>query len=104
MSYCQSKTIRGTFDEVVSRAKKAQKEQGFDVVTEIDIRDTLKNKIGVDFRPYRILGACNPGLAYEALQLEIGRDNSALQRYVQEIGPGHTEVAELIRSDPCRPR
>jgi uncharacterized protein (DUF302 family) len=58
------------FDEVVARTIDALKKEGSGVLTEIDVRETLKKKIGVDFPSYRILGACNPALAYEALKLE----------------------------------
>lgn len=96
MSYYFAKTVSATFDEAVRRATAALKEQGFGVITEIDVRDTLKTKIGVDFRPYRILGACNPALAYEALQLEdkVGT-MLPCNVIVQEISPGQAEVAAV---------
>nr|WP_166181241.1 DUF302 domain-containing protein [Altererythrobacter segetis] len=70
MDYYYSTVIRGDFADAVSRAREALKAEGFGVISEIDIQKTLKDKIGVDFRPYLILGACNPTLAHEALQLE----------------------------------
>ena len=70
MSYYFSKTIEAKFDEAVSRTREALKQEGFGVITEIDVQETLKSKIGVNFRPYLILGACNPTMAYEALQVE----------------------------------
>lgn len=96
MSYYFAKTVSATFDEAVRRTTAALKEQGFGVITEIDVRDTLKTKIGVDFRPYRILGACNPALAYEALQLEdkVGT-MLPCNVIVQEISPGQAEVAAV---------
>jgi uncharacterized protein (DUF302 family) len=96
MSYYHSKTISAPFDEAVSRTVAALKEQGFGVITEIDVKQTLKSKIGVDFRPYRILGACNPALAYEALKLEdkVGT-MLPCNVVVQEMGPGETEVAAI---------
>ena len=70
MSYYFSKTIEAKFDDAVSRTRESLKEEGFGVITEIDVQRTLKSKIGVDFRRYLILGACNPTMAYEALQVE----------------------------------
>ena len=63
-------SVAAPLDEAIARTKAALKEQGFGVLTEIDVRQTLREKIGVDFAPYVILGACNPGLAHRALQAE----------------------------------
>ena len=70
MSYYFSKTIEATFEDAVSRTREALRQEGFGVITEIDVQKTLKSKIDVDFRPYLILGACNPTMAYGALQVE----------------------------------
>ena len=70
MSYYFSTVLEGEFADVVGRVREALKAEGYGVVSEIDIQKTLSDKIGVDFRPYLILGACNPTLAYEALRLE----------------------------------
>jgi uncharacterized protein (DUF302 family) len=70
MTYYFSKTLATSFEDAVRRATGALKQEGFGIITEIDVKDTLKQKLGVDFRPYRILGACNPKLAHEALTLE----------------------------------
>ncbi len=70
MSYYFSKVVPIGFDEAVRRAGEALKKEGFGILTEIDVKDTLKKKINVDFRNYRILGACNPTLAHQALKLE----------------------------------
>jgi len=70
MAYYFSRKIDVGFDEAVSRITEAMKNQGFGILTEIDVGATLKKKLDVDFRPYRILGACNPPFAYKALQAE----------------------------------
>ena len=70
MTYNISRKTSGDFDSVVARVKEALKAEGFGVLTEIDVAGTLKAKIDKDFRPYRILGACNPAFAYEALSAE----------------------------------
>ena len=70
MSYYIAKTVSGEFDDVIARVTEALKAEGFGVLTEIDVAATLKKKIDVDFRPYRILGACNPQMAYKALSAE----------------------------------
>lgn len=64
------KTVAGSFDEVLARVPEALKAQGFGVLTRVDVKATLKEKLGVDFRRYQILGACNPRFAYEALTTE----------------------------------
>lgn len=70
MGYYFSTKLDASFDEAIERARGALKTEGFGIISEIDIQRALKEKIGVDFRRYMILGACNPNLAYEALRLE----------------------------------
>lgn len=96
MTYVFSKSINGAFDEVVARTREALAKEGFGVITEIDIQKTLKAKIGVDFRRYLILGACNPGLAYEALKLEANVGAMLpCNVVVQEADDGRTEVSAI---------
>lgn len=68
------RTLRSSFEDALVRVPEALKTEGFGVLTEIDVADTLKKKLGVDFRRYRILGACNPPLAHQALaaSLDVG--------------------------------
>ncbi len=74
MAFGIQKTLDQGFDAVLARVPEALKSEGFGVLTEIDVRETLKKKLDVDFRRYRIMGACNPGFAHRALShsLEIG--------------------------------
>jgi uncharacterized protein (DUF302 family) len=70
MNYYFTKTITGSFDNVIQKVTEALKTEGFGILTEIDIKSTLKKKLNVDFYNYKILGACNPPFAYKALQTE----------------------------------
>ena len=96
MSYYFSKTLSTTFDDAAARAVSALKEEGVGVITEIDLKETFEKKLNVDFRRYRILGACNPTLALEALKLEdkVGT-MLPCNVIVQELGPDQVEVAAI---------
>ena len=96
MSYYVARTLHIPFEAAVARVEEALKEEGFGIVSHIDIRETLKRKIDVDFRPYCILGACDPRLAFEALQLE-NKVGTMLpcNVVVQQTGPMESEVAAI---------
>lgn len=68
--YHTSKTINSTFEAAIEKISEELKKEGFGILSEIDVKETLKKKLDVDFRKYKILGACNPPFAYKALQLE----------------------------------
>ena len=70
MKYYKSKIIQTGFEEAIDKVTGLLKEEGFGILTEIDVRQTLKKKLDVDFKPYKILGACNPQFAYQAFQSE----------------------------------
>ncbi|MBE2216700.1 MAG: DUF302 domain-containing protein [Ignavibacteria bacterium] len=70
MAYHNTKTVSTNFDDTIVKVTEELKKEGFGVLTEIDVKETLKKKLDVDFRKYRILGACNPPLAYKALSEE----------------------------------
>ncbi len=70
MSYYFSKTVKSDFDQTITAVTEALKQEGFGLLTDIDVKQTFKRKLNVDFKNYRILGACNPQFAYRALQTE----------------------------------
>ena len=96
MSYYFNKTLNTSFDDAVVRVVAELKKEGFGVLTEIDVSEALKKKLDVDFKKYKILGACNPPFAYKALQLEdkIGT-MLPCNVIVQEISAGVVEVAAI---------
>lgn len=96
MSYYFNTYIQGTFDEALERVTASLKAEGFGILTEIDVKATLKTKLDVDFHNYKILGACNPPFAYKALQAEdkIGT-MLPCNVIVQEKEKGKVEVAAV---------
>ena len=70
MDYHISKKVTLGFDQALVKVTEELKKEGFGVLTEIDVQSTMKKKMGIDFRPYRILGACNPKFAHSALAME----------------------------------
>ncbi|RIX27474.1 DUF302 domain-containing protein [Sphingomonas edaphi] len=96
MTYYISTQLDLGFDDAIAATEAALKDEGFGVVTRIDMAQTLQSKMGVDFRDYVILGACNPKLAYEALQLEdkVGT-MLPCNVVIQALGNGRTEVAAI---------
>lgn len=96
MSYYFSKIVPSDFDTAIENVTAALKEEGFGILTEIDVRATFKKKLDVDFRPYKILGACNAPFAYKALQAEekIGT-MLPCNVIVRETENGEVEVAAV---------
>jgi uncharacterized protein (DUF302 family) len=94
--YYFGKTVDLSFDAAIARVTEELKKEGFGVLTEIDVQATLKKKLDVDFRPYRILGACNPPFAHKSLQAEshIGVFLPC-NVIVQDAGNGKIEVAAV---------
>ncbi len=96
MSYHFSKTVSMPFDEAIEKVTAALAEKGFGILTTIDVQATLKKKLDVDFRPYMILGACNPSFAHKALQIEdkVGT-MLPCNVVVQDAGDGDVEVSAV---------
>ncbi|TYB71867.1 DUF302 domain-containing protein [Bizionia saleffrena] len=96
MNYYFNKTVNGAFEEVIEKVTKELKEEGFGILTEIDVTATLKKKLDIDFKKYRILGACNPTYAHKALQAEDKIGTMLPCNFiVQEIEAGIIEVAAI---------
>jgi uncharacterized protein (DUF302 family) len=96
MSYYFTKIVNLSFDEAVQRVTEQLKQEGFGILTEIDVKATFKKKLDVDFRNYRILGACNPPFAYRALQTErmVGT-MLPCNVIVQEVNESQTEITAI---------
>ena len=96
MSYYFTKKLNLSFDKAIAKVTEELKKEGFGVSTDIDVKATLKKKLDVEFRKYRILGACNPPFAYKALQVEdkIGT-MLPCNVIVQEISDGQVEVTAI---------
>ena len=96
MSYYFTKETALGYEQALSKVQEELKKEGFGIITEIDVRDTLKKKLNVDFRKYKILGACNPSFAHQALQAE-SRIGTMLpcNVIVQERADGHIEVSAI---------
>lgn len=94
--YYMNRIVDLSFEEAVARVTEELKKEGFGILTEIDMQATLKKKLDVDLRPYKILGACNPPFAYKAVQAEshIGL-LLPCNVVVQDAGTGKTEVAAI---------
>ena len=103
MQYYFNKIVEMTFEETIDKVTEELKKEGFGVLTEIDVKAALKKKIDVDFRKYRILGACNPSYAYKALLAEdkIGT-MLPCNVIVQEKEDAGLRSRPLTRLPPCR--
>jgi uncharacterized protein (DUF302 family) len=95
VNYYFSTRLSGPFTQALDRTRKALQAEGFGIISEIDVARTLKEKIGVDFRAYTILGACNPSLAYEALRLEDKVGTMLPCNVVVQASDGAVEVAAI---------
>ena len=98
MSYYFNKTLKGDFNNIIDKVTAALKSEGFGILTEIDVKETLKKKLDVDFKKYKILGACNPPFAYKALLAE-DKIGSMLPCNVTVIEQENGEV-EVAAVDP----
>ncbi|MDP4190779.1 MAG: DUF302 domain-containing protein [Bacteroidota bacterium] len=96
MSYYNTKIVELTFNDAITKVTEELKKEGFGVLTEIDVKETLKKKLDVDFRQYKILGACNPPFAYKALQAEDKIGTMLPCNFiVQERSDGKVEVSAI---------
>ena len=101
MNYHFSKTIESTMDQAIETVTEELKKEGFGILMDIDIQKTFKDKIDVDFRPYRILGTCNPNIGHEVLEMD---DKMGVflpcHVIVQDMGGGSIQISAI---DPIAP-
>lgn len=96
MSYHFSKIVDLSFEDAIKRATEELQKEGFGILTEIDVRATLKKKLDVDFRDYKILGSCNPGFAYKALQSEEKIGTMLPCNVIVQVNPeGKVEISAV---------
>jgi uncharacterized protein (DUF302 family) len=96
MSYYFSKTVDYNFDDAIDKVTEELKKEGFGVLTEIDVKATFKKKLDIDFRQYRILGACNPNFAHQAILAEPNIGTMLpCNVIVQELENGKVEVSAV---------
>ena len=95
MTYYFSKTIDLDFDGAIIKVTEELKKEGFGILTDIDVKATLKKKLDVDFHKYRILGACNPPFAYQALQAEDKIGTMVPCNVIVQERDGKTEVSAI---------
>lgn len=96
MTYYFSKVLGQDFDEAVRRTTQALQQEGFGIITQIDVQDVFKKKLNKEFRRYLILGACNPSIAFEALEIEDKVGTMLPCNVVlQDVGGGRTEIAAV---------
>ena len=96
MNYYYNTIVNGSFENIEAQVVELLKNEGFGVLTQIDMQQTLKKKLDVDFKKYKILGACNPPFAYKALQIEdkIGT-MLPCNIIIQELSPNNIEVSAI---------
>lgn len=96
MNYYFTTLVNGNFDAIEAKILTLLKDEGFGLITQIDMQQTLKNKLDVDFKKYKILGACNPMFAYKALQVENKIGTMLPCNFIiQEIAPNTIEVSAI---------
>lgn len=95
MSYYFSTSLNTSFENAIQKVSEALKSEGFGVLTEVDVKDTFKQKLDINFRNYKILGACNPQFAYEALNKEDKVGTMLPCNVIVQEKDGQTEVAAI---------